>query len=91
MPTPLLAGEHEQLSVDGKQLGDGLLEAAGGIDSRADRVDPLGGNGSTSREVRELLNLTPNQIGIFSISRDNRRIYLGLSVTEADIWLMNLR
>jgi hypothetical protein len=45
MPTPLLAGEHEQLSVDGKQLGDGILEAAGGIDSRADSVDPLSGNG----------------------------------------------
>ena len=45
MPTPLLAGEHEQLSVDGKQLGDGILEGSGGIDSRADRVDPRGGNG----------------------------------------------
>jgi hypothetical protein len=42
---PLLASEHEQLSVDGKQLGDGVLEAAGGIDSRADSVDPLSGNG----------------------------------------------
>ena len=45
MSTPLLAGEHEQLSVDGKQLGDSLLEATRGIDSRADRVDPLSGNG----------------------------------------------
>jgi len=45
MPAPLLAGEHEQLSVDGKQLGDGILEAASGIDSRADSVDPLSGNG----------------------------------------------
>jgi hypothetical protein len=45
LSTPLLAGEHEQLSVDGKQLGDGILEVAGGIDSRADRIDPLGGNG----------------------------------------------
>ena len=45
MPAPLLAGEHEQLSVDGKQLGDGILEAASGIDSRTDRVDPLSGNG----------------------------------------------
>jgi hypothetical protein len=45
MSTPLLACEHEQLSVDGKQLGDGILEAAGGIDSRTDRVDPLSGNG----------------------------------------------
>jgi hypothetical protein len=45
MPTPLLAGEHEQLSVDCKQLGDGILEAAGGIDSRANSVDPLSGDG----------------------------------------------
>lgn len=45
MPTPLLAGEHKQLSVDGKQLGDGILEAAGGSDSRADSVDPASGNG----------------------------------------------
>jgi hypothetical protein len=45
MSTPLLAGEHEQLGIDGKQLGDGILEPPGGIDSRADRVDPLGGNG----------------------------------------------
>jgi hypothetical protein len=45
MSTPLLASEHEQVSVDGKQLGDGVLEAAGGIDSRADSVNPLSGNG----------------------------------------------
>ena len=45
MSTPLLAGEHEQLSVDGKQVGDGVFEAAAGIDSRADGVDPLSGNG----------------------------------------------
>jgi hypothetical protein len=45
MSPPLLAGEHEQLSVDGKQLGDGVLAAAAGIDGRADSVDPVGGNG----------------------------------------------
>ena len=45
MPPPLLAGQHEQLSVNGKQLGDGVLEAAAGSDSRADSVDPRGGNG----------------------------------------------
>jgi hypothetical protein len=45
MSTPLLAGEHEQLSVDGKQLGDGIFKAAGGIDSRTESVDPLSGNG----------------------------------------------
>ena len=45
MSTPLLAGEHEQLSIDGVQLGDGILEAASGLDSGADSVDPLRRNG----------------------------------------------
>jgi len=45
MSTPLLACEHEQLSVDDEQLGDGVFEAAAGLDSRADSVDPLHGNG----------------------------------------------
>ena len=45
MPPPLLAGQYEQLSVDGKQLGDGVLEAAASIDRRADSVDPLSWNG----------------------------------------------
>jgi hypothetical protein len=45
MSPPLLTGEHEQLSVDDKQLGDGVLESAAGLDSGADSVDPLGGNG----------------------------------------------
>jgi len=45
MSSPLLTGEHEQLSVDDKQLGDGVLEAAAGLDSGADRVNPLSGNG----------------------------------------------
>ena len=43
--TSLLAGEQEQLSVDGKQVGDGILEAAARIDRRADRVDPVRGHG----------------------------------------------
>jgi hypothetical protein len=45
MSTPLLAGEHEQLSVDDEQLGDGVLEAAASLDSGADSVDPLSGDG----------------------------------------------
>jgi len=45
MSTPLLAGEHEQLSIDDVQLGDGILEAASGLDSGADSVDPLRRNG----------------------------------------------
>jgi len=45
MSPSLLTGEHEQLSVDDQQLGDGVLESAAGLDSGADSVDPLGGNG----------------------------------------------
>jgi hypothetical protein len=45
MSTPLSEGEHEQLSVDGKQLGDGIFEAAAGLDRGANRVDPLHGHG----------------------------------------------
>ena len=41
----LLAGQHEQLSVDDKQLGDGVFEAAAGVHGRTDRIDPLPGNG----------------------------------------------
>jgi hypothetical protein len=48
-------------------------------------------DGQPVEEVREVLNATPNTIGILSVSRDNRNIYLGLSVSEADIWLMSLR
>jgi hypothetical protein len=33
------------LSVDDKQLGDGVLEAAASLDSGSDSVDPLSGNG----------------------------------------------
>lgn len=45
MSPTLLAGEHQQLNVDDKQLGDGVFEAAAGRDSRTDRVDPLRRNG----------------------------------------------
>jgi hypothetical protein len=33
------------LSVDGKQLGNGILEAAARGHRRADRIDPLHGHG----------------------------------------------
>jgi hypothetical protein len=33
------------LSVDDKQLGDGVFEAAASLDSGADSVDPLSGDG----------------------------------------------
>lgn len=45
MSAPLLAGEHEQLRIEDVQLGDGVLEAASGLDSGADSVDPLSRNG----------------------------------------------
>ena len=45
MSPALLAGEHQQLSVDDKQLGDGVFEAAAGLDSGTDSVDPLRRNG----------------------------------------------
>jgi hypothetical protein len=45
MSPPLLTGEHEQLSVNDQQLGDGVLESAAGLDRGADSVDPLGGDG----------------------------------------------
>ena len=44
MSTPLLAREYKQLSVNDEQLGDGVLEAAASLDSRANSVDPLGGD-----------------------------------------------
>jgi len=45
MSTPLLTGEHKQLSIDGEQCGDGVLEGASSLDSGADSVDPLRRNG----------------------------------------------
>ena len=41
----LLAGQHEQLSVDDKQLGDGVFEAAAGVHGPTDHVDPIQGSG----------------------------------------------
>ena len=45
MSSPLLAGEHQQLSVTDQQLSDGVLEAAAGLDGGANSVDPLSRNG----------------------------------------------
>jgi hypothetical protein len=44
MPS-LITGQHQQLSIDGKQLGDCVLESASGVHGWADRVAPLSGNG----------------------------------------------
>jgi Tol biopolymer transport system component len=43
-----------------------------------------------SRKVREVLSLTPNEIAGVAPSRDDRRIYFGLNLIEADVWLMSL-
>jgi Tol biopolymer transport system component/predicted Ser/Thr protein kinase len=40
--------------------------------------------------VSEILSVTPNEIGSPAPSRDDRRIYFGLSSTEADVWMMSL-
>lgn len=45
MSPVLSTGQHQQLSVDDKQLGDGVLEAAAGLDSGTYSVDPLRRNG----------------------------------------------
>jgi hypothetical protein len=45
MSPALLAGKHQQLSIDDEQLGDGVFEAAAGLDGGTDSVDPLRRNG----------------------------------------------
>jgi Tol biopolymer transport system component len=45
---------------------------------------------SESEKVQEILSLSPDVIGKFSISSDDRWIYLEHSSTEADIWMLTL-
>jgi len=46
---------------------------------------------SQSKNVRELLSVSPNEFGFgVTISRDDRQLYFSLVTTEADIWLMTL-
>ena len=44
-----------------------------------------------SRKIHQVLSLAPNEVSSPAISADNRWIYFSLQVTEADIWLANLR
>jgi Tol biopolymer transport system component len=46
---------------------------------------------SQSRKVRQMISVAPNEVIGDAISPDNRWIYFTLQVTEADIWLANLR
>ena len=46
---------------------------------------------SQSRKVRQIVSVAPNEVGGDAISPDNRWIYFALQVTEADIWLANLK
>jgi len=44
---------------------------------------------TASGATRELLSVAPNQLSGFGISADDRTLYYGLNVTEADVWLLN--
>jgi len=44
-----------------------------------------------SRKVHEILSVTPNEIRVLAPSQDDRRIYFGVTVIEADVWLMSLK
>ena len=54
------------------------------LDSKIYLVD------TRTRKVHEVLSMTPNDVGFFSISHDDRWIYFTLGVTEDDIWLAHL-
>lgn len=46
---------------------------------------------SQSKEVRELLSVSPDEFGIgVTISHDDCQIYFSVVTIEADIWLMTL-
>ncbi len=45
----------------------------------------------TTRQWREIYSAEPSSIRAYTLSPDNRRLYLSLFSSEADIWLMNLR
>jgi Tol biopolymer transport system component len=45
---------------------------------------------SQSRTSREILSRSPNSINGAVLSRDNRRIFLSVRVSESDIWLATL-
>lgn len=41
----LIPGKHEELGIDQQQFGGGFFKVAARIDSRANRVQPVGRNG----------------------------------------------
>ncbi|MCI0487849.1 MAG: protein kinase [Blastocatellia bacterium] len=43
-----------------------------------------------TKKPRELWSFSPNAISRPSITRDNRSIYLALTIAEADIWILSL-
>ncbi len=46
---------------------------------------------SRSKNMREILSVSPNEFGLgVTISRNDCPIYFSLITTEADIWLMTL-
>jgi len=47
---------------------------------------------SRSKKAHQVLSAAPHEVvDTFGLSRDNRRIYFSLAVTEADIWMMSLK
>lgn len=45
---------------------------------------------SKTGRLREILSVAPNGINGFDITRENRNIYFSLTVSESDIWLLDL-
>ena len=43
------------------------------------------------KEVTEVLSVAPDMLHSFTISRDNRTLYLAVSTSEADVWAASLR
>ncbi len=47
---------------------------------------------SRSKKAHQVLSAAPQEVvDTFGISRDDRRIYFSLALTEADIWMMSLK
>ncbi len=43
-----------------------------------------------TKKPRDIISLTPKRLSGINFSHDNRSIYLSITTTEADIWLMSL-
>jgi hypothetical protein len=44
-PAPLIASQHQELSIDDEQLGDRIFESTAGFHGWADSIDPVAGDG----------------------------------------------